>query len=54
MFDRVKMTGDETLVFVPGFDGVGSVFLDGGDLGIVGGASGIIGCIGSGCCNFDG
>ena len=53
MFDRVKMTGSETLIFVPGLDGVGSVFLDGG-LGIVAGATDLVGCGGSGCCNFDG
>ena len=54
MFYRMKMTADEALIFVPGLDDVSSVFLSGGGLGIVGGATGLIGGGGSGCCNFDG
>lgn len=53
------MTADEALVFVPGLDDVSSVFLSGGGLGIVGGATGLIGGGGvtgrfefNGCCHI--
>lgn len=38
------MTADEALIVVPGLDDVSSVFLDGGDLGIVSGRFEFNGC----------